>query len=70
MGADNYTKCPNCIRKAEEKKDVTKEIVGNDLREDYEVGFIEGDFYIFYNARCSKCGFTFKYEKKNGEEAT
>ena len=39
------------------------------LREDYEVGMTDNDFYVYYNAGCSECKWTYKYshnEKHNG----
>lgn len=35
------------------------------LREDYEIGILEGKFYVIYSASC-ECGFAykFKHEKK------
>jgi predicted Zn-ribbon and HTH transcriptional regulator len=34
------------------------------LREDYEIGIYEGEFYIRYSGCCSKCGYEFKYDYK------
>jgi len=33
------------------------------LREDYELGILDGEFYVIYHAGCTKCGF--KYEFKH-----
>jgi hypothetical protein len=32
------------------------------LREDYEIGIINGVFSIDYSAECSECGFKFRYK--------
>jgi len=36
------------------------------LREDYEIGIHQGEFYVSYGASCQVCGFTFSFkgEKK------
>ena len=31
------------------------------LREDYEIGIQEGEFYVSYGSFCQTCGFTFSY---------
>lgn len=66
MSADNYTKCPRC---------------GQDLREDYDIGIIDGAFEIDFRASCigagnlgrngrvgefAPCGFRFQH--KHSEE--
>jgi hypothetical protein len=52
MSADNWTTCPKC--KKEEG-----------LREDYEIGILDGEFYIIYSGSCSErhggCGWEFKF---------
>lgn len=36
------------------------------LREDYELGIIEGEYYLRYNGTCTKCGW--HYEKSIDEK--
>jgi hypothetical protein len=60
MSADNWGICPKC-----KNPDQT-------LREDYEIGIYEGEFYIRYKGHCQPgeryggCGFkhTFKHDEK------
>ena len=33
-----------------------------DLREDFEIGIVDGEFYYSYSAHCSSCGFSYKKE--------
>jgi hypothetical protein len=37
-------------------------ITSDTLREDYEQGINEGIYEVHYEAHCSVCGFTFKYD--------
>ena len=34
------------------------------LREDYEIGIWEGEFRVFYGARCEECGFSHEFEHR------
>ncbi len=36
------------------------------LREDWDLGILKRDFFVYYGASCSTCGFefTFKHEEK------
>lgn len=34
------------------------------LREDYELGLFEGQFYISYRASCAQCGFELSYARE------
>lgn len=36
----------------------------NELREDYEIGIYDGQFYISYGAECAVCGFKHTFEHK------
>lgn len=67
MSADSWGVCPKCGTD-EERKDGCGQ-----LREDYEVGIIDGEFYLRYSAVCRRgpgkwegCGF--KYEKNIDEK--
>jgi predicted Zn-ribbon and HTH transcriptional regulator len=33
------------------------------LREDWELGIIDGEFYVRYSAHCDKCGFNHEFKK-------
>lgn len=37
--------------------------IGETLREDYELGILNGRFYVIYTARCDNCGFTFSFKE-------
>jgi len=67
MSADHWGICPKCGTK--------EEIQDGEgcLREDYEVGIIDGEFYLSYSASCHRdyemgtgCGF--KYDKNIDEK--
>lgn len=34
------------------------------LREDYELGIFDGEFYVNYHGNCQICGFNFKHSYK------
>lgn len=34
----------------------------NSLREDYEIGIVEGEFYARYHGQCKNCGFNFEWK--------
>jgi len=66
MSADHWGICPKCGTE-EEREDGS-----GCLREDYEVGIIDGEFYLRYSAHCNRgpergqgCGF--RYEKSIDE---
>jgi hypothetical protein len=48
MSADNWRVCPNCDNK-------------DTLREDYEIGIYEGEFFVGYSCSCGVCGFKWNY---------
>lgn len=67
MSADNWAVCPRCheqyekdLAALEEKEEPTT------LREDYEQGIMDGEYYLRYSALCSKCGW--EYNKKIDEK--
>jgi len=87
MSANNWTVCPECLRKAKARKeklgrdllDLYGEIppdrwaelndecnapilTSDTLREDYELGILDGEFYVYYSGKCDVCGFEFKYK--------
>jgi hypothetical protein len=46
--------------RAEQK---SKTVVGENLREDYEIGIDrDGKFYVSYAGSCDVCGFSYAYE--------
>jgi hypothetical protein len=54
MSADNWGKCPNCLRE-------------ESLREDYSLGMYSGKFEVDYHAECltghdEGCGYRFAYK--------
>ena len=55
MSADNWADCPKCSERGE-----------SSLREDYEIGILDGEFYVIYTGECRECGFKFqsKYEER------
>lgn len=46
------------------KRDNWDTLNNPDLREDYEIGIYDGDFYIIYSAHCDNCNFEFKYNHR------
>ncbi len=57
MSADNWAICPRCKK--------NKQLTGIDeytLREDYEIGIQDGEFYARYKGRCNSCDFDFRYD--------
>lgn len=56
MSADNWTKCPKCGEAPAEN-----EYHPTPLREDYEIGIYDGEFFISYGGRCMVCGFEKKF---------
>lgn len=42
-----------------------KEKLQTTLREDYEVGIYQGEFFVDYSGRCDVCGFEYQYEFKD-----
>jgi hypothetical protein len=47
------------IRLLSERAQLEEKQEPQTLREDYEQGIIEGEYYLRYSARCSKCGWLF-----------
>ena len=37
-------------------------LLGDTLREDYELGIRDGEFYVNYSAHCNECGFSFEFK--------
>jgi hypothetical protein len=56
VGADEYLAM---LRQASE---VAPDDERNTLREDYEIGISDGEFYIRYSGTCDKCGFKFTHK--------
>lgn len=57
---EEYIRLKSELAQLEEKEEPTT------LREDYEQGVIEGEYYLRYSGHCSKCGW--EYEKKIDEK--
>jgi hypothetical protein len=34
------------------------------LREDWDLGILEGEFYVYYGGSCKTCGFDFEFKHK------
>ena len=51
MSADNWDECPKCGEGTNNEYEPTP------LREDYELGFYEGKFFVYYGCQCMSCGF-------------
>lgn len=66
MSADNWGVCPKC-ESLENRFAIENHLhapsVDNSLREDYELGIVKGEFYVFYKGQCD-CGFSFKFNHK------
>ena len=64
--ADSYGNVSESEYQSLLKQQITPAEQGhNSLREDYEIGIVEGEFYVIYRGNCADCGFSFehKYEK-------
>ena len=61
---DSYGKVPQeeFLQRLQELENNAPSL-GDTLREDYELGIIDGEFYVDYRASCgvANCGFRFKY---------
>lgn len=55
MSADNWTLCPKC------QKGEDDDHVNTLLSEDYEIGILNGEFFVIYSGECQECGFSFKF---------
>lgn len=88
MSASNWRKCPRCSAAAEDTKKLygtvpedeylrlrhlaAKKAAAETLREDYEIGIVNGEFRVSYGATCMSaaapseagCGFEFSFEHK------
>ena len=53
MSADSWAECPNC---GKGKVEDHPSGIGP-VREDYEIGIYEGEFFISYSGRCGECDF-------------
>lgn len=62
VGRDKFIKMSDELNKFSEQKEQTT------LREDYEQGIIDGEYYLRYSASCTVCGWSFK--KKIDEKVT
>lgn len=47
---------------AEETEAANSQLPRQTLREDYEIGIDEGDFFAAYSASCSVCHFEFEFK--------
>ena len=61
---DSYGKIPakEYLKKLEEYENPKP--LGETLREDFSIGIIGDEFVVFYKARCDRCGFKHKFEKR------
>ena len=60
VSAEEYLRLTEQLKKPDEREQT--------LREDYELGIVEGRFYVSYRASCTACkfSFTFKEERAAG----
>ena len=47
MSAGYYAECPKCKNQ-------------RGLREEWEIGIFDGEFYMHYDSRCGDCGYRFE----------
>jgi len=59
MSADGYCLCPKCHPDGDPYDDETFTV-----REDYQQGIIDGEYFVRYSAKCRECDFSFSYEHK------
>lgn len=65
VSADEYLKL---VKQSREAADALSNhsSAKDTLREDWDIGILKGQFYAYYGASCSVCGFefTFKHEEE------
>jgi len=59
MSADNWDACPKCGAGDPENLE-------GPFREDYELGFLKGRFFVDYNGECQECGYEKKFNHTEG----
>ena len=59
MSADNWGYCPKCYNRHHPGV-----YSSNNLREDYDIGFENGEFSVHYKGSCTECGFRFEFKHK------
>lgn len=70
MSADSWDICPRCERRADDAENARMNgnaianfgyLVGlrgkQSLREDYEIGIYNNEFYAIYRGECKECGW-------------
>ena len=62
MSADSWAPCPKCKLKTDATNDKRYDSFQGKafcVREDYEVGIVNGGFFLDYHASCQNCDFAF-----------
>jgi len=55
MSADSWAECPKCGKGKTEG-------ISQPVREDYEIGIYNGEFFIHYSGVCTECDFEKHFE--------
>ncbi len=63
MYTDNWTVCPRC--RELQQKEAQNPTLEQTLRENCVIGIYQDIFRVTYGARCTECGFSYKFEHKD-----